>query len=98
MDFGNMCTQNGMIWYISQVLAFGTVVLSFTPTRHKETGTRGRAGPKPEARRQMQISFSLTATFVSDFCPWQHLFQICGQFCGEEIPITMVANGRPQAR
>ena len=31
--------------------------------------------------------------FVSDFCPWQHLFQICGQFCGEEIPITMVADG-----
>ena len=22
MDFGNMCTQNEMIWYISQVLAF----------------------------------------------------------------------------
>ena len=28
MDFGNMCTQNVMIWYITQVLAVGTVMFS----------------------------------------------------------------------
>ena len=60
-----------------------------------QTGARAR--PKARGQAANANFFSLTDTFVSHFCPWQHLFQICGQFCGEEIPITMVANGWPQA-
>ena len=95
MDFGNMCTQNVMIWYITQVLAVGTVMFSRSSRESGDpVGHHGRiASLEQHPQTWPGVADSLLLLVAQNSSSW---FRILPH-CWTEIFLIIVQNSSSQS-